>query len=70
MPGDERHPRPALRGDPVPRFRARLVEDGTLAPGEADRIADEVRAEMQRAVDFGIESPWPEAERALDFVYA
>jgi TPP-dependent pyruvate/acetoin dehydrogenase alpha subunit len=60
----------ALRGDPVPRFRARLVEDGTLSPEEADRIADEARAEMQRAVDFGIESDWPEAERALDHVYA
>ena len=60
----------ALRGDPVPRFRARLVADGTLAPDEADRIADEVRAEMQRAVDFGIESPWPEAAEATNFVYA
>jgi TPP-dependent pyruvate/acetoin dehydrogenase alpha subunit len=60
----------ALRGDPVPRFRARLVEDGTLDAEEADRIADEVRAEMQKAVDFGIESPFPEPERALDYVYA
>src|SRR4051794_32059643 len=60
----------ALRGGPVPRFRARLVEDGTLAAEEADRIADEVRAEMQAAVDFGIESPLPEPDRALDYVYA
>jgi pyruvate dehydrogenase E1 component alpha subunit len=60
----------ALRGDPVPRFRARLVEDGSLEAEEADRIADEVRAEMQAAVDFGIESPLPEPARALDYVYA
>jgi TPP-dependent pyruvate/acetoin dehydrogenase alpha subunit len=60
----------ALRGDPVPRFRARLVEDGTLSAEEADRIAGEVRDEMQAAVDFGIESPLPEPERALDHVYA
>jgi len=60
----------ALRGDPVPRFRARLVDDGTLSAEDADRIADEVRDEMQAAVDFGIESPFPEPERALDHVYA
>jgi TPP-dependent pyruvate/acetoin dehydrogenase alpha subunit len=60
----------ALRGDPVPRFRARLVEDGSLEAEEADRIADEVRAEMQAAVDFGIESPLPEPDRTLDYVYA
>jgi pyruvate dehydrogenase E1 component alpha subunit len=60
----------ALRGDPVPRFRARLVEDGTLSAEDADRIADEVRDEMQAAVDFGIESPFPDPERTLDHVYA
>ena len=47
----------ALRGDPVPRFRARLVEDGTLSPEEADRIAAEVRDEMQAAVDFALAQP-------------
>jgi len=60
----------ALRGDPVPRFRMRLVEDGTLTPEEADRITDAAKAEMQAAVDFGIASPLPDPERALDFVYA
>ena len=60
----------ALRGDPVPRFRARLVEDGTLSADDADRIAGEVRDEMQAAVDFGIESPFPDPERTLDHVYA
>ena len=60
----------ALRGDPVPRFRARLVEDGALSAEDADRIAGEVRDEMQAAVDFGISSPFPDAERTLDHVYA
>ena len=49
----------ALRGDPVPRFRARLVTDGTLTAEEADAIAEAVRDEMQEAVDFGLESPFP-----------
>ena len=53
----------ALRGDPVPRFRARLVTDGTLSAEQADAIAGEVRDEMQEAVTFGLESPFPAAGR-------
>jgi len=60
----------ALRGDPVPRFRMRLVEDGTLSGDEADKLAADSREEMQAAVDFGLNSPPQDAERALDFVYA
>jgi pyruvate dehydrogenase E1 component alpha subunit len=60
----------AKRGDPVPRFRGRLVEDGTLSAEEADEIADRVRAEMQEAVDFALASPLPAAEEAVEYVYA
>jgi TPP-dependent pyruvate/acetoin dehydrogenase alpha subunit len=60
----------AKRGDPVPRFRGRLVQDGTLTAEEADRVAEEVRREMQEAVDFGLESPWPEPEVMIENVYA
>jgi TPP-dependent pyruvate/acetoin dehydrogenase alpha subunit len=60
----------ALRGDPVPRFRATLVTAGTLSAEDADRIAEEVREEMEAAVAFGLESPFPEPEEAVNFVYA
>jgi TPP-dependent pyruvate/acetoin dehydrogenase alpha subunit len=60
----------AKRGDPVPRFRARLVTDGKLTAEQGDEIAEEVRLEMQAAVDFGIDSPLPEPEDALKYVYA
>ena len=60
----------AKRGDPVPRFRARLIEEGTLSAEDADRIAEEVREEMQAAVDFGIDSPSPQPEEATKYVYA
>ncbi len=60
----------AKRGDPVPRFRARLVTDGTLTADEADAIAETVSEEMQGAVDFGLESPLPAPEAAVDHVYA
>jgi TPP-dependent pyruvate/acetoin dehydrogenase alpha subunit len=60
----------ALRGDPVPRFRARLVEEGTLTPEAADEIAAGVREEMQAAVDFAWESPLPDGAQAVKHVYA
>jgi pyruvate dehydrogenase E1 component alpha subunit len=60
----------ALRGDPVPRFRARLVERGTLDAARADELAKEVTDEMDAAVQFGLDSPYPEPEAATNFVYA
>jgi pyruvate dehydrogenase E1 component alpha subunit len=60
----------ALRGDPVPRFRGRLVTDGTMTAEEADRIAGDVRQEIAEAVEFGLGSPFPELESAREHVYA
>jgi len=60
----------ALRGDPVPRFRARLIEDGTLDGARADAIAAQVREEMQAAVEFAWESPLPDPSEAVNHVYA
>jgi acetoin:2,6-dichlorophenolindophenol oxidoreductase subunit alpha len=54
----------------VPRFRGRLVEDGTLSAEEADEIAERARTEMQEAVDFALASPFPAAEEAVEYVYA
>ena len=60
----------AKQGDPVPAFRGRLVADGTLTAEEADALIAAVRDEMQAAVTFGLESPFPEVESALEFTYA
>jgi pyruvate dehydrogenase E1 component alpha subunit len=62
----------ALRGDPVPRFRARLVEQGVLEPARADEIAGQVREEMDASVKFALDDPYPEPEAAArnDYVYA
>jgi pyruvate dehydrogenase E1 component alpha subunit len=60
----------AKRGDPVPRFRARLVTDGTLSAADADELAAAARDEMAAAVTFGVESPFPAAEDATLYVYA
>jgi acetoin:2,6-dichlorophenolindophenol oxidoreductase subunit alpha len=60
----------ALRGDPVPRFRGVLVQEGVLSAEEADRIGEEVREEMDAAVQFALDSPFPEPEAATKYVYA
>ena len=60
----------AKRGDPVPRFRGRLVTDGTLSAERADEIAEAAREEMAEAVTFGLESPFPAPEAATNYVYA
>jgi TPP-dependent pyruvate/acetoin dehydrogenase alpha subunit len=54
----------------VPAFRGRLVADGTLAAADADAIAERVRDEMQAAVSFGLDSPFPDVESSLEYVYA
>ena len=54
----------------MPRFRARLVTDGTLTTEEADVIAEAARTEMDEAVAFGLDSPFPAPEKAVDHVYA
>ena len=60
----------ALRGDPIPRFRGRLVTDETLSAEEADAIHEAARTEMAEAVAFGLESPFPAPEAATNYVYA
>lgn len=60
----------ALRGDPVPRFRGKLVQEGTLTPAQADELAKKVADEMQAAVTFALASPFPKNESALDYNFA
>ena len=68
--GDREQYEAALKGDPVPQFRGRLVNDGTLSNEQAEEILQAARDEMQEAVTFGLESPFPENDEALAYVYA
>jgi TPP-dependent pyruvate/acetoin dehydrogenase alpha subunit len=60
----------ALRGDPVPRFRGVLVQSGVLTPEKADALAKQVAEEMQTAVTYALNSPFPKNESALEYNYA
>ena len=60
----------ALRGDPVPRFRGTLVQAGVLSGAKADELAAQATKEMDAAMAFGIKSPFPKLESALENIYA
>jgi pyruvate dehydrogenase E1 component alpha subunit len=60
----------ALRGDPVPRFRGALVQNGILTAGKADEISSRIANEMQEAVTFALNSPFPKVESALEYNFA
>jgi pyruvate dehydrogenase E1 component alpha subunit len=59
-----------MKKDPIPRFRKRLIEMGVLAEEDADKIGQEMKEEIEKAVKFAVESPLPAPEEALEDVYA
>lgn len=59
-----------LAKDPIPRYKAKLVEIGILTEEEAENVEGEVASEIGRAVEFAQESPLPHPETALEDMYA
>lgn len=60
----------ARANDPIPRFRSRLIGSRILTDQQAARIEETARAEMDQAVQFALESPFPAPEEALNYVEA
>ena len=60
----------AKGNDPILKFRRQIIERSILTEPEANNIENEVRAEMEEAVRFGLASPLPAPEDALKYVYA
>jgi Pyruvate/2-oxoglutarate dehydrogenase complex, dehydrogenase (E1) component, eukaryotic type, beta subunit len=56
--------------DPIPRFAKKLVETGTATQAELDAITVSVAAEIEAAVKFAEDSPFPKPEDLLEDVYA
>lgn len=59
-----------LRKDPINRFRKQLLSSEVASETEIKQIETEVAAEIENAVKFAKESPYPAPEEALDDVYA
>ena len=56
--------------DPIDNFEARLAEQGILTPIEAEAVHAEVLTEIDAAIQFAEDSPYPEADAILEDVYA
>ena len=59
-----------LAKDPIKRFKEKLLKTNTLEEAEIRQIEKEVSAEIEEAVKFAMESPYPAPEEALQDVYA
>ena len=59
-----------LAKDPIKLFREHLIQTATVSEAELEQIEKEVTMEIEDAVKFAIESPWPAPEEALEDVYA
>jgi len=59
-----------LAKDPIKRFKEKLLQTNTLTEPEIQQIEKEVSAEIEEAVKFAMESPYPAPEEALEDVYA
>ncbi|MEM3627197.1 MAG: pyruvate dehydrogenase (acetyl-transferring) E1 component subunit alpha [Candidatus Bathyarchaeia archaeon] len=58
-----------LARDPIKRFGERLLQMQILTEADFQKIKGEVTAEVDEAVKFAMESPYPNPEEALEDVY-
>lgn len=56
--------------DPIKSLGARLTADAIATQGELDEIDAQIRAEMDLAVEFAKNSPFPDPATATDFIFA
>lgn len=59
-----------LAKDPIKRLRERLLQSNALTEGEIQLMDKEISTEIEEAVKYAMESPYPEPEEALKDVYA
>ena len=59
-----------MKKDPIPRFRKQLTSMGVLTEDDGDKISQKMKEEIEKAVKFAEESPYPAPEEALEDVYA
>ncbi|MBO8141608.1 MAG: thiamine pyrophosphate-dependent dehydrogenase E1 component subunit alpha [Firmicutes bacterium] len=55
---------------PIRRLEERLIAAGILSPAEAERIGEDIKAEIQAAIEFAEEQPEPDVAQLADGVYA
>lgn len=56
--------------DPIPRFEQLLMANGVLTEASKKQIYEEINREIDEAVEFAEQSPYPAPEEALEHVWA
>jgi pyruvate dehydrogenase E1 component alpha subunit len=56
--------------DPVENYRDELLDDGVLTEAEYEELTDEIDANLEEAVAFGRDSPYPDPDAAYEGLYA
>lgn len=56
--------------EPIAPYRASLIEQGVMTEEKADAIENDVIEELNEAIEFARQSPFPEPETALEDLWA
>jgi TPP-dependent pyruvate/acetoin dehydrogenase alpha subunit len=56
--------------DPIERFERVLVNDRVLTDDRKTEMEAKISAEIEDAIAYALESPYPPGEQAIDGVYA
>ncbi len=59
-----------IKKDPIPRCAQKMLDEGILSKKELDKLHAAVDAELQEAITFAEESPFPEPADLFEDVYA
>jgi len=60
----------SVSSDPIKRFTARLAGEGVLTQEEIDALRSEVESELDEAIEFARNSPWPAVETVAQGLYS
>lgn len=66
---DKAEKQAAIEADPVPRFRARLIDGGFATEEQLKGMEDEIEAALDEAVEFAIASEFPDVSELRRDVY-
>jgi pyruvate dehydrogenase E1 component alpha subunit len=58
-----------LEKDPIKMFKEKLLKENLASSGELSEVEKEMEAEIEEAVKFALESPWPKEEELLKNLY-
>ncbi len=56
--------------DPIPAFAAKILESGAATLSQLDALNSKILAKVEQAWQYGVESPYPRPEDALEDVYS